>query len=115
MSERMRILFIWRQRREAWIVDVAADREVIDGLEGEAGKPEHLVHRIVIEAADARGAHERRLGLEVEHLADRARLPVEAPIKPWAVGDQRALVLGDHAQRERAVACDVLLAAHLRR
>src|SRR5438045_7921526 len=51
ISERMPILFIGRQRREARIVDVAADGEVIDGLEPEVGKAEHIVHRVVVEAA----------------------------------------------------------------
>src|SRR5919108_3456199 len=95
-SGRTPLLFIWRQRREARIVDVAADREVIDGLEREVGEAVDVVHRVVVEAADAGGAPPRRLRLEVEHLADRARFPVEAPIKPWAVGDQGVLIFGDH-------------------
>src|SRR5690349_5637846 len=47
-SERTPLLFIRRQRREARIVDAAADGEVIDRLEREAGKAVDLVHRVVV-------------------------------------------------------------------
>jgi hypothetical protein len=42
---------------KARIVHVAADGEVIQQLEGEVLEAEHLVHRIVEEAADAGRAH----------------------------------------------------------
>src|SRR5437660_136302 len=114
-SGRMPLLFIRRQRGEARIVDIAADREVIDRLERQVPEAEHLVHRVVVEAADARGAHAGGLRLQIEHLADGARFPVKAAVEPGARLDEPLAVFGDHAERERAVAGDVLLAAHLRR
>src|SRR6266850_3299577 len=106
---------VGRQRGEARIVDRTADGEVIQRLEGEVPEAEDVVHRIVEEAADAGRAHAGRLRLEVQHLPDRARLPEQAPVERRPVLDQLCLVLGEHAERERALAGDVLAAAHLRR
>src|SRR6267143_3791295 len=53
--------------------------------------------------------------LEVQHLPDRARLPEQAPVERRPARNQLCLVLGDHAEGERALARDVLAAAHLRR
>src|SRR5205823_11912880 len=106
---------VGRERGEARIVDRAADGEVIQRLEGEVPEAEDLVHRIVEEAADAGRAHAGRLRLEVQHLPDRARLPEKAPVERRPTLDELCLVLGEHAERERALAGDVLAAAHLRR
>src|SRR5205807_1557648 len=106
---------VGRKRGEARIVDWTSDGEVIQRLEREVPEAEDVVHRIVEEAADAGRAHAGRLRLEVQYLPDRARLPEEAPVEPRPVRNQLFLVLGDHAERERALAGDVLAAAHLRR
>ena len=80
-------MLVGRQRGEARIVDVAADGEVIERLEPEVAKAEHLVHWIVEEAADAGRAHAGRFSLEIERLADGARFPVQPAIEPRAFGD----------------------------
>src|SRR5688500_607541 len=103
-----------RQGGESRVVHRAADGEVVERLELEVPQAEHLVHRVVEEAADAGRAHAGGFGFEVEHLSEESGLPEEAAVERRPVLDQRRLVLGEHAEREGAVAGDVLAAAHLR-
>src|SRR5688500_178406 len=102
-----------RQGGESRVVHRAADGEVVERLELEVPEAEHLVYRVVEEAADAGRAHAGGFGFEIEHLPNEARLPEEAAVERRPVLDQRRLVLGEHAEREGAVAGDVLAAAHL--
>src|SRR5207247_10509951 len=73
---------------------------------------EHLVNRVIKKAADAGGAHARRFGFEVEHLADESRLPKQPAVKPRPMPVQRRLQFGNHAQGERTVAGNVLVTPH---
>ena len=70
-----------RLRRQPRVLDRDADREVIQALERVTGEPEHLVHRIVVEAADAGGARAGGFGLEIQHLADDAGFPEQVAVE----------------------------------
>ena len=74
-----------RQRGQARIVDRAADREVIERLERKVLEPEHLMHRVVEVAADARGPHACRLGFEIQDLPDQPGFPEQPSIEPGPV------------------------------
>ena len=50
----------------------------------------------------------RRLVGAIEHLPERARLPVQPPVEPRPIAAQRFLVFRQHAQRKGAVRCDLL-------
>ena len=66
------------------------------------------MHRVVEETADAGAAYAGCFGLQVEHLPDDAGFPVQPAVEPGAVLLQRRGVFGDHADRKRAVRCDLL-------
>ena len=58
-------------------------------------------------------AHPGRLRLQVEHLAQHARLPEQPPIPPRPRSARSVVAeLGDHAEAEGAVGGDLLVAAH---
>ena len=50
---------------------------------------QHLVHRVVEEAADAGTSHSSGFGFQIQHLPDRATLPEQAPVVRGAVHGQR--------------------------
>src|ERR1051325_3815516 len=86
---------------------------MVERLELEVPEAEHLVDRVVEEAADPGRAHAGGFGFEVEHLPEESGLPKKAAVERRPVLYQRRLILGEHAERERAIAGDVLAAAHL--
>src|SRR5512132_2032024 len=65
---------------EPGVFDGPADREMVEALPSAhpVREAEHLVHQVVEEAADSRGAHPQHLGLQVENLADHPAFPVKA-------------------------------------
>ena len=75
-----------------------------------AGDAEYLVHGLVEEAADAGAAQARRLGFEIQHLADQAGLPMKLAIAPGSLADEWG-ELGEHGHRKAAVAGDGLMTA----
>src|SRR3954470_844782 len=91
-------------RRQARVLDGHAHREVIQRLPRVPGQPEHLVHRIVIEAADARAAGAGGFGLEVQHLTDEATFPEQPAIEPVAVRTQRGFEPREHPETEEPIA-----------
>ena len=66
---------VWRECRQSGIVHGAADGEVIQRLKVGAFESEHLMHRIVEEAADASRPHAGGFRLEIEHLSDQPCFP----------------------------------------
>ncbi len=99
-----------RRRLEPRVLDRLADAEVVQALPRVPGQAERLVHRVVVEAADAGAAHPGGLGLEIEHLPDQPALPEQPPVHPVAVRGQQRLEARQHAEAEEAVAGDVLIA-----
>ena len=75
-----------------------------------AVESQHLVNRIVVEAADPRGSSAGGFGFEVENLTDEAGFPVEAAVCRTATLLERRVEVGDHPQAEESVGSDVLIA-----
>src|SRR5262249_40477392 len=61
---------------------------------------------------DARCARAGGFGCEVQHLADDARLPEQMAIERRPEPIEALIELGDHAEAEKPVRGDVLIAAH---
>src|SRR5204862_2419792 len=74
---RLCMLAVGRERGESTVLHRATDREVIERLKLQVAETEHLVHRVVEEAADARGSDAGGLGLEVQHLPEHPGFPEE--------------------------------------
>ena len=73
------------------------------------------MHRVVEEAANARGSDARRFGFQIQNLPDHPGFPKELAIEPGPVREQDLPILGDHGERKDPVARNVLRAAHLGR
>src|SRR5919197_1160741 len=79
------------------------------------GHAEDVVNGIVVEATDAGAARACRFRLEIQHLADDARLPEKVTVERRPELMQARVEVGDHAEAEEAVGRNVLIAAHARR
>src|SRR6185369_13100679 len=104
---------IGRQGDEARVLHGSAHGEVIERLKARVCEPEHLVNRVVEEAAYACGPHTGGFGFQIKHLADDPCLPEEPAIEPRPVSAQGTIELRDHRQRKSTRASDVLAAAEL--
>src|SRR5688572_1324593 len=99
---------IARLRCKARIVDRHAYGQVIQALPRVSLQAEHLVHRVVVVAADTGGADAIRLRRQIEHLADETTLPEQPAIERRAMLAQRILEARDHPEAEEAIPGDVL-------
>lgn len=72
------------------------------------------MHQGVVVAADTRPRQLGGLRLEVEQLAELPAFPVQPRIAPGTFFERRA-EMGEHGERDAAVAGDVLLAGEIRR
>ena len=86
---------------------------MVQALPGVAGQPQNLMHFIVEKTSDSRSAKTRRPGLEVEHLSDHSRLPVQPRIHARALFLEDVIEAGEHAQGKSSVRGDGLAAAQL--
>ena len=93
------------------VFDRDADGEVVEALKPIIIESQNLVNGIVEVAADSRRAGARRLGLEIQDLADHARLPIKIAVEPGPVSANRPVELGNHADAEETVSGDVLMTA----
>ena len=82
---------------------------MVKTLPATVGQTKQFMYSIVEIAADASGGQPRRLGLQVEQLADLPALPVQPRITPGA-GLQRRIEAAKHGQGDAAVAGDSLAA-----
>src|SRR5262245_7170430 len=87
---------------------------MVERLESVIDESEHLVNRIVEEAADAGAARALGFGGEVEHLADDAGFPEQVTVERRPELGEAGVELRDHAEAEEAVGRDLLVAAHPR-
>ncbi len=90
-----------------------ADREVVKVLVFAVSKAEDLVHRVVEVAADSSATDAGGFSFQIQDLADDARFPKEARIKPGAVKFQGFYILGNHTKAEATIAGNVLETANL--
>src|SRR5262245_20446029 len=77
-----------------------ADREVIKTLKGMSAETEHVVHGIVVEAADAGRPGARRFGCQVERLPHDTALPKQVAIERGAELVEAGVERRDHPQAE---------------
>ncbi len=82
--------------------------EVIKVLVTISSQAEEPVQFIVEKAADASGPHACCFGLEIEHLTEDARLPVQSLVEPGPIAAQAGFKFGDHGQGKRSIGRDVL-------
>ena len=76
---------------------------MVQALPGSVGDPQHLVHEVVEEAANARSTKARRLGFQIQHLANQARLPEKSRIDTGAVRRQYGFELRQHGEGKGSV------------
>src|SRR2546426_12145048 len=91
----------------------AAHGEMVKALECVVGESHQFMHGIVEETADAGCSHALAFGFQVEDLPDHAGFPKQMAI---AIGSRFKFLPKprNHAQRERAVASNGLVAAYRR-
>ena len=75
-------MLIGRVSLEAFVFDWPAHGEVVQHLISISRESERLVGEIVEKAANAGAADAAGFGLQVEHLPDKAGLPIQAAVKP---------------------------------
>src|SRR5207249_2767283 len=88
---------------EPRVLDRHADRKVIQALKRMPAEPEHLVHRVVVEAADAGAACAGGFGGKIQPLADHACLPEQVAVEGRTELLQAGVELGNHAETEESV------------
>ena len=79
-----------------------------------AGQAQHVVDRVVVKATDSGAAGACRLGFQIQHLSDDARLPEQLTVERRAEFLQARVELGEHAEAEESIGGDVLIAADAR-
>lgn len=83
---------------------------MVKALQAAVGNPEQFMHGIIEVTADTGPGQARRLGLQIEQLADLAALPIQARIGPAAIG-QGVIEVRQHGHRQAAIGGDVLTTA----
>lgn len=84
---------------------------MVDALQCAAVDAEYFVNRIIKEATDAGAADARGFGFQVKRLAYHAGFPEQLPVAPRGIPD-RFVEFGNHAETERAVCSDGLVAGY---
>ncbi|MNF65648.1 hypothetical protein D3C84_474150 [compost metagenome] len=87
---------------------------MVKTLPAAVGKSEQFMQRIVEITADPGGGQPRRLGFQIEQLADLSALPVQPRVTPGA-GLEGRVEATEHGQGHAAIAGDVLAAGEKRR
>src|SRR3954468_5248473 len=93
------------------VFDRCADGEVIQALECMTAQAEDVVHRVVVEAADAGAAHTGGLRGKIQRLSDEPRLPEQMAVEAGPERVQAGVEVGNHRDAEVTVTGDVLVAA----
>ena len=106
---------IGRLGHQPIVVDGATKRKMVEILEGVTFHSSYTVSAVVEEAANAGGAYVERFRLQVEQLADQARLPVKALVEGGTTGLEGLFELRHHGDRVDPIGGDRLAAAQTSR